>query len=117
MVVSKNHLKASVDRLKNKSFNTNATFKVTAVAYSNKGDILGYATNNIRMDIVPSHRGAGVHAERELVKKYGKKIKYIVLARFGGSGDLLPIDPCENCQKILDEFGIKVIKLRDIISK
>lgn len=114
-MLSKKHLKAVVTRLRNKSFEVVATYKVSAVAYSSKGDVLGFATNNIRNNIVPIRRGSGRHAERELIKKFGKKIKYIVISRFGNDGDLLPIKPCENCQKIADNLGIKIINLQDNI--
>lgn len=115
-MLSKNHLKAITHRLRAKSTKTATTYRVTAVAYSSKGDVLGYASNNVRKNLKPLRRGAGVHAERELISRYGNKIKYIVIARFGGSGDLLPIDPCETCQKVADNLGIKIIKLTDEIN-
>jgi cytidine deaminase len=114
-MISQNHLKAIVNRLRNKSFNVRTTYKVTAVAYSSKGDILGYSSNNIREDFKPKRRGAGVHAERELIKKYGKKIKYIVISRFGNGGNILPIEPCEICQKVANKLGIKIIVLQDTL--
>lgn len=110
-MISKNHLKAVVKRLRNKSQSIKATYKISAVAYSSKGDVLGYATNNLRLDIASIRRGSGIHAERELIKKYGRKIKYIVISRFGEEGVLLPIQPCEICQKIADNLGIKIIEL------
>jgi tRNA(Arg) A34 adenosine deaminase TadA len=115
-MLSNNHLKAVTNRLRAKASKASTTYRVTAVAYSSKGDILGYASNNVRKNLKPLRRGAGVHAERELITRYGNKIKYIVIARFGGSGDLLPIDPCENCAKIADNLGIKIIKLTDEIN-
>ena len=114
-MLSNNHLKAVTNRLRNKSINIRTTYKVTAVAYSSKGDILGYSSNNIREDFKPKRRGAGVHAERELIKKFGKKIKYIVISRFGNGGNILPISPCEICQKTADKLGIKIIVLQDIL--
>jgi tRNA(Arg) A34 adenosine deaminase TadA len=114
-MISQNHLKVVVNRLRNKSINIRTTYKVTAVAYSSKGDILGYSSNNIREDFKPQRRGAGVHAERELIKKFGKKIKYIVISRFGNGGNILPISPCEICQKTADKLGIKIIVLQDIL--
>lgn len=117
MVISKNHLKAILPRMRNKSQETLATYKVTAVAYSNNGNILGYASNNIRDDIVPHRRGAGAHAEWELIKRYGKNIKYIVISRFGDKGILRPIDPCPNCKKMADNLGIRIIKLMDYVQE
>lgn len=114
-MLSNNHLKAVTNRLRAKASKASTTYRVTAVAYSSKGDVLGYASNNVRKNLKPVRRGAGVHAERELISRYGNKIKYIVIARFGGGGDLLPIDPCETCQKVADKLGIKIIVLQDII--
>lgn len=108
---SKNHLQFIQKRLRNKSFTSPAVYKISAVAYSHKGEILGYATNNIREQFLPARRGAGIHAERTLIKKYGKKIKYIVISRFGNQGDMLPIQPCEICQKVANNLGIKIIEL------
>ena len=114
-MMSRNHLIPVINRLRNKSAEIIATYKVSAVAYSAKGDVLGYATNNVRDDIVPTRRGAGVHAERQLIKKFGRSIKYIVISRFWHDGTLLPISPCENCQKVADKLGIRIIKLQDNI--
>jgi hypothetical protein len=35
-----------------------------------------------------------------------------VLLRIGRGGDILPIDPCEKCQKLLDKYGIKVVTVK-----
>lgn len=53
-------------------------------------------------------RGKGIHAERELIKKYGKAIKKIVIIRSGRSQGILPIEPCPICQKVIDKLNIKI---------
>ena len=115
MNIRKNHLNSIYNRLRSKSSSSHANYKITAVAYSKKGDIMGFASNNIRSEFCPIRRGAGVHAEMSLIKKYGKQISYIVISRFGLSGNLLPIDPCPNCAKIARQLGIKILKLQDYL--
>ena len=81
MSICKNHLSSIYARLRAKSSSSCSDYKVTAVAYSKKGNILGYSSNNIRSDFIPVRRGAGVHAEMTLIKKFGKRISYIVISR------------------------------------
>ena len=117
MSICKNHLSSIYARLRAKSSSSCSDYKVTAVAYSKKGNILGYSSNNIRSDFIPVRRGAGVHAEMTLIKKFGKRISYIVISRFGLSGNPLPIDPCENCAKVASQLGIKILRMRDFIQE
>lgn len=117
MGICKNHLSSIYARLRAKSSSSCSDYKVTAVAYSKKGNILGYSSNNIRSDFIPVRRGAGVHAEITLIKKFGKRISYIVISRFGLSGNPLPIDPCENCAKVASQLGIKILRMRDFIQE
>ncbi len=115
MSICKNHLNSICGRMRAKSSRVLATYKITAVAYSRKGDVIGFSSNNIRSDFTPVRRGAGVHAELELIRKYGKRIAYIVISRFGANGDILPIMPCDNCAKVAKRLGIKILELRDFI--
>lgn len=90
------------------------TYRIIAFAVSKKGNILGFKTNGHRFAM--SHRrGAGLHAEAELIKLYGKKIDKIYLLRLGNALDPLPIHPCENCAKIAAKMGIKIILLKEEI--
>jgi len=100
-----NHL---VDMAIKKSQNSSSKFKISAVGLNHKGEILGQAFNRPRFD----RYGGGVHAEMALLNRYGNRVKTIILCRTGNSGDILPIDPCVRCQKVLDKKGIKVVTVK-----
>lgn len=97
-----------IKKAKSKASNSNCRFRVSAMGYSSKGNLLGTCTNQHRF----SDKRGGLHAERKLIAKYGKRLKSIVICRVGNSGALLPIDPCETCQKIADKMGIKIYSLK-----
>ena len=86
----------------NKANNSICRYKVSAIAFSRKNNILGICFNGFRF----SKYGGGIHAERKLMSMYGKKISYIVICRTNGKGDILPIEPCYVCKKIADKLGI-----------
>lgn len=81
--------------------------KVVAIGFDRRGRLLGCSTNYPRF----SKYGGGVHAEMHLLKKHGPKVNKIILCRFGNAGDLLPIDVCPACRKVLNNKGIKVFKI------
>ena len=85
------------------------TYKVSAIGLNKRGEVIGSATNRFRF---PEKRDKGnLHAEIALIHRYGKSLKTIVIGRVGNGGDLLPIHPCENCQAIADEMGIKIFSV------
>lgn len=77
-------------------------FKVSAVAFSKKGNILGWSYCKPYID----KNGGSIHAERELISRYGRSIHTIVIARTNRAGKMLPIDACNVCQKVADKMGI-----------
>lgn len=92
------------------------TYKVSAVAFDKKGNILGHSTNKHSIWDVLSDNGEGragtaVHAERALIKRYSNHIKTIVICRIGRSGEILPIDPCPACRKAASKYGIRIISV------
>ena len=103
-----------ITRLKNKATQTNTCYRISAIAFSKKGEILGSTTNSFQMDGRRPGRGCGVHAERRLIARYRFNIKTILICRIGGSGDILPIKACITCQKIADKMGIKIISVDEI---
>lgn len=111
------YIKSIEGRLIKKSKQSHCTYKIVAAAYTKNGNLLGFSTNNIRLNMKASKKGAGIHAERELIKRFGNKVKYILISRYGASGQRLPIHPCEICQKIADEKGIKIIPAYDILKE
>lgn len=87
------------------SLNSDLSYRVIAIGFTEKGELLGAKTNSFG---IATRHGAGRHAERELIKRYKENIAKIVLLRVGRTGNLLPIKPCETCQKVIDKLGIKV---------
>lgn len=89
--------------------NTSVNYPIVAVGINKYGDIIGSASNKINDFKLCSKKGNGKHAERELIKKFGKKIKTIILYRKGNN----PIHPCKTCQKIINKYNIKVILVHE----
>jgi hypothetical protein len=93
---------------KNKAKQSLCTYRVSALGFNEKGDLIKTATNS------PScrkNKGNKYHAEMNLIRK-SKSIKTIIICRVGGNGDLLPIDPCINCAKVCNDLGIKIYSLK-----
>ncbi len=88
----------------NKSTQTPCKFKVCAICYDKRGRLLGVSYCRPRFN----KKGGGIHAEMMALNKWGVKIKSITLVRFGNKGDLLPIHPCKNCDRVLKKLAIKV---------
>ena len=81
-----------------------SNYKISAIAISKNGNVLATGINRPRYGCV-----RGIHAEEEVLKKAGaNNIAVIILCRINRYGEVLPIDPCEKCQKILNKYGIKV---------
>jgi cytidine deaminase len=78
--------------------------KISALALNKKGEVMATAFNSPRFDWY----GGGNHAEMMVLKKCKSIPHTIILCRVGNSGDILPIEPCERCQKVLDKYDIKV---------
>ena len=97
-----------LSRLKYKASQSPSTYRLAGVAFSKTGNILGFARNGFRNENLKPGKYSGDHVEQHLIKRYGTKIKTILLIRIGNGGDLLPIDPCEKCQRLMDKMGIEV---------
>ena len=99
-----------------KATHSPCTYKVSAIAFDAKGDVLGHSTNSHSynwnvLDHGEGRAGTGVHAERKLISRYGSNIKTILICRVGRSGELRPIDPCSACKKAAAKYGIKIISV------
>jgi cytidine deaminase len=79
-------------------------YMVSAIGFNNKGDIIATASNKNRI----AKKGMSIHAEIELIRKHGRKIRTIIICRTNKSGDLLPIHPCHSCQRMAEAFNIKI---------
>lgn len=113
-----NRLTAMVPRMANKlKPNRGPTYRICAIAFSKKNNLLGISMNRFNDSGGQSSRkGAGKHAEAELIKKFRQRIDKIYILRVGNSCDPLPIHPCENCAKLAEKYGIKIIPLHEVIN-
>ena len=88
-------------------------FKISAIAFDDRGEFIGQAFNGLPPDGVVEKYGSGVHAESKLLMKYGSLIKTIIISRVGRSGDWRPIHPCKNCKALADKLGVKLITIKE----
>ena len=100
-------MKELINRAKKKASQSPSKYKISAIGLDFKGNIVGSAFNSLRFNCY----GGGIHAEMALLSRYGSHIKTIILCRVGRTGLVLPIHPCEKCQKILDKMGVKVVTI------
>jgi len=88
-------------------------YRIGAIAFDKKGDVLGNACNTFRMGSKfigeQNRKGTGFHAEARLIKRYKTNIKTILIMRIGNSGNILPINPCPACAKLAEKLGIKIV--------
>lgn len=101
---------ALIKFMKSKASRSPSKIKISAIAFDNKGDILGTVTNSFNNWEIP-RKCTGKHAERDLISRYGKLIKTILICRVGLGGNFLPIDPCPICQKVAKKYGIKIVSV------
>jgi cytidine deaminase len=85
-------------------------YRISALGLNRKGEIIGSSINKTRFD----HKGGGLHAESNLISKYGNQLKTIIICRVGLSGNILPIHPCVNCSSLADKFDIKIKTISEI---
>ena len=101
--------------LKEKALHSPCTYKVSAIAFDRKGNILGHTTNKHSkwdvLDYGEGRAGTARHSERILIERYSQNIKTILICRVGRSGEILPIDPCPACKKAAAKYGIKIISV------
>ena len=91
----------------NKALQSQGRYKISAIGLDHKGNVLGSCFNHVRFD----RYGGGAHAEMRLVQRYKTNVKTIIICRVGRSGNVLPIKPCNKCQKILDKLKIKTVTI------
>lgn len=109
---------AVISLLKEKASKSDCTYKISAIAFDKKGDILGHVTNkHSNWDVLVKEKGQGrsgtaKHAERLLMQRYKGLIKTILICRVGHSGLIRPIDPCPACKKVADKLGISIISVQ-----
>jgi len=84
-------------------------YKVSALGFSYKGDLICQSMNRPRF----SREGGGIHAEMELMFRGGPGLKTILLCRTNNAGEILRLDPCEACASKATELGIKIVSLKE----
>lgn len=92
---------------KEKAKQSNCRYKISALGFDKKGNYLGASFNKKRFHI----KGGGIHAEIALIKKFGPRMKSMVICRINKQGSLLNISPCKTCQAVADKLGIKIFSI------
>jgi hypothetical protein len=99
------------DRAIKKASKSPCHFKIAALGFNSKGELVAVKTNSYGRKSTPQN---GLHAEEKLFKLAAQKnIIKIIIVRVGKRGTILPIDPCKKCQKIADKLGIKIESIRE----
>lgn len=111
--LSNNSIDLLTQRMKKKASQSNSKYHISAIAFDERGDFIAQTKNEVPIDGVDPHPGAGVHAEAKLIRKYGTKVKTILLARVGHGGDWRYIKPCDKCQALADKMGVKIITIAE----
>ena len=96
-------------RIIRKAITSNCKYKVGCIGLDKKGDVVAYSYNRPRF----KHEGGSIHAEMDLMARYGQVIKTIIICRVTKTGIIKPIHPCKTCQDKADELGIKIVSISD----
>ncbi len=91
-------------RAKKKAALSPCRFKICAVAFDSKGNVIAYKNNTPRF----RRKGGGNHAEMRLMRQYKQNIKLILILRVGLGGEMRPIHPCKTCSEKAEELGIQI---------
>ncbi len=98
-----------IERLYKKASQSPSQYRIACVALNKKGEVIGYTSNKFRKDQIKPVIGSGLHAEAFcLARYYPLGIKTLIIMRIGNGGDILPIDPCEDCKKMAKKLGVKI---------
>lgn len=90
-----------------KALQSECIFKISALGFNKKNEFLGMTCNQKRFQ----GKGRGLHAEEQLIKRYGASIKTIIICRSNPSGAICPIEPCVKCKALADKYNIRIISL------
>jgi cytidine deaminase len=100
-----------VNLAQKKASQSTCRYKVSAVGLDKRGRVLGCQMNRHRLPF----KGGGVHAEIALIRKYGTKLKSIIICRTNKSGDLLDIHSCKACSQVADKLNIKIYSIKELV--
>ena len=96
-----------IERAKAKALKSVCRFKIAAIGEDDNGTVIDITVNAPRF----LKKSGGLHAEMLLMHRNPKSLAKIYILRINNSGKLLPISPCESCQKKADKLGIKIISV------
>ena len=85
-------------------------YRVVAAGIDNRDRIISIATNTPRL------RSRGYHAEERIIYSSPRSLRCIVILRVNRKGELMPIDPCQNCYRIAASRGIKIEPIIESVS-
>lgn len=100
-------LNQAISNATRKASSSFCKYRVGAIAIDRKGNILGTARNTPRIN----RKGGSIHSEMALMKKYGHKIKTIIIFRVTVGGNLRRMDACPICAAKAQELGITIKSL------
>jgi cytidine deaminase len=99
-----------INLAKNKALQSMCNYKVSAIGFNHKGEILCSSFNISRF----VRKGGGLHAEMNIMRKHTKSVKTILIARVNHKGKFLPIHPCNACKNKADELNIKIVTINNL---
>jgi len=88
------------------------TYRIAALAFTKNGNFIDIRYNNHR-DYLSNGYGQGLHAEQDLIHRYGNRIHTIYILRVGNGGEFRPIHPCKTCARIAAKRGIRIVPLHE----
>jgi deoxycytidylate deaminase len=95
-----------INMAKKKASQSSCKYKVSAIAFNKKGEVIGDAVNKHGQH---NTHYRGLHAEMECLSRCKSTPKVMLICRVNPKGELLQIDPCETCKKVLEKKGIKIL--------
>ena len=85
--------------------------KVAAIALDKRGCVLATASNKPRFEKL----SGGEHAELAVLRKCRvEAVRTVLIARVNKQGDMLPLDPCPTCKRVLERLGIKIKTIMEV---
>jgi hypothetical protein len=91
-----------VCRMVRAGLRVNLRYRVVAVGFDYRGNIINLKTNTPRL------QSQGFHAEERLMFSSPRSLARIMILRIGPRGNLLPIDPCTRCMRLALKRGVTI---------
>ena len=101
-------MKEVLELARKKAKQSGCNCRISAIAFNKKGEVMATAINK--------HGSSekifrGKHAEMECLKKCKSTPKSMLICRVNPKGEFLPLDPCENCRKVLEKHNVKIMTI------